>query len=375
MKPQTLGYNYDSGRIVPVRCVKDDLLDDLDIQDSCFLLLIIYEGRAQFKIRDISFEAIGPCFVCFDELNSPELLQKKNLRCDSIYFDPRFLNVNMTFSRIRGENFDQVALTHDMFLLKPFTDIYKYVFPIFSEYINNVGRLFSLINNQLVDQPDWYWSCRSRSYFIEIMLLLERVYGLIGEDDPIGYADSIQDTHLKKAVMCIENNYAFDITLERVVKSASSNPSTLNKMFKAELNMSPIEYLWYYRLNVAKKFLEFTSLPIKDIALRCGFKTTQHFSRKFEENFGCNQCGKCSLTDRKGIKFPMMRDFEHRNLIFNSAYTYMGDKQNELGSLGHHFIFTTERSDEIKRVMRSFREKSNFPLDGQFRRMGKRKVD
>ena len=94
-----------------------------------------------------------------------------------------------------------------------------------------------------------------------------------------------------------------------------------------------------------------------------------------KENFGCNQCGKCSLTDRKGIKFPMMRDFEHRNLIFNSAYTYMGDKWSEINSFGHHFIFTTERSDEIKRVMRSFREKSNFPLDGQFRRMGKRKVD
>ena len=52
--------------------------------------------------------------------------------------------------------------------------------------------------------------------------------------------------------------------------------------------MTPIEYVWYHRLVVAKKFLEFTDLPIKDIASRCGFKTTQHFSRKFEESLGCN---------------------------------------------------------------------------------------
>jgi AraC family transcriptional regulator of arabinose operon len=46
--------------------------------------------------------------------------------------------------------------------------------------------------------------------------------------------------------------------------------------------------LWHHRLVVAKKFLEFTELPIGEIASRCGFKTTQHFSRKFEEKMGSN---------------------------------------------------------------------------------------
>ena len=96
-----------------------------------------------------------------------------------------------------------------------------------------------------------------------------------------------------------------------------------------------------------------------------------------KENFGCDKCGKCSLTDRKGIKFPMMREFGHRNLIFNSAFTYMGDKMSEVGGAvsGYHFIFTTERADEIRSVVRAFKEKAPFPLDGQFRRMGKRKTD
>ena len=93
-----------------------------------------------------------------------------------------------------------------------------------------------------------------------------------------------------------------------------------------------------------------------------------------KENFGCNNCGKCSLTDRKGIKFPMMRESKHRNLIFNSAYTYMGDKQTDIPTR-HHFIFTTENAGEVKAVINAFRQKRPFPLDGQFRRMGKRKVD
>jgi putative protease len=96
-----------------------------------------------------------------------------------------------------------------------------------------------------------------------------------------------------------------------------------------------------------------------------------------KENFGCDKCGKCNLSDRKGISFPMMREFEHRNIIFNSAVTYMGDRIDEIrGAVrGHHFIFTTERRDEVRSVVRAFKEKRPFPLDGQFRRMGKRKVD
>lgn len=288
MKPQTFGRSFDAGKIVPIQCVKDDTLKDLDIKDSCFLLSIIYEGAAKFQVGDSSFEAMGPCFVCFDESYTPGLLKKRGVKCDSIYFKPTFLNINMTFSRIHSGNYEQLALTHDMFLLKPFTDKIRYVFPVFDENIENLKRLFSMLGNELKEQPDWYWSCRSRSYFMEMMLLLERTYGLIGQNDPVGNANKILNPHLKKAVIYIENNYRDVVTLGDVVKAASQSHSSLTQLFKSELEMTPIEYVWYHRLVVAKKFLEFTDLPIKDIASRCGFKTTQHFSRKFEESHGCN---------------------------------------------------------------------------------------
>ena len=94
-----------------------------------------------------------------------------------------------------------------------------------------------------------------------------------------------------------------------------------------------------------------------------------------KENFGCDKCGRCQLVDRKGIKFPMVREYDHRNLIFNSAYTYMGDRPDEAAGLSYHFVFTTETSSDAVEIVRSFKEKRAFPLVGQFRRMGKRKVD
>ena len=288
MKPQTVGRNRDIGRIVPIQCVKDDTLRDLNIKDACFGLLIIYEGTVNFQIGDLSFEATGPCFVCFDESNSPKILRKRGVKCDSVYFEPAFLNVNMTFSRVHSGGYEQIALAHDLFLLKPFTNVNRYVFPVFDESLYNLKRLFSMLENELKEQVDWYWSCRCRSYFIEMMLLLERTYGLIGQNDSVENSNKILNPHLKKAVIYIENNYRDAISLEDVAKAASSSHSMLTQLFKNELNMTPIEYVWHHRLTVAKKFLEFTNLPIKDIALRCGFKTTQHFSRRFEERFGSN---------------------------------------------------------------------------------------
>lgn len=91
------------------------------------------------------------------------------------------------------------------------------------------------------------------------------------------------------------------------------------------------------------------------------------------DTFGCKSCSDCSLTDRKGTKFPMIREYRHRNLILNSAVTYMGDKRDELrGIRGEHFIFTKENAGEISAVINAYRKGSAFPLSCQMRRMGRR---
>ncbi len=91
------------------------------------------------------------------------------------------------------------------------------------------------------------------------------------------------------------------------------------------------------------------------------------------ENFGCNNCNKCSLTDRKGERFPMMREVEHRNIIFNSIPTYMGDRRDELSSArlrSNHLLFTTESGEEIVEVLRAHRQ--GRPLSVKVRRVGRR---
>ena len=92
--------------------------------------------------------------------------------------------------------------------------------------------------------------------------------------------------------------------------------------------------------------------------------------------YGCEKCSECALTDRRGVKFPMAREWRHRCLILNSAPTYMGDKRGEMagGVSAEHFIFTTEDEDAVMSIVRAFENGSPFPLEGSFRRLGKREV-
>ncbi len=285
MDPITIGRKHDTGKIAQIQCVKGDNLKDLDIKSKCFLLLMIYEGEAKFELGDRVITAQAPCFVCFDERDNPRLIKKRGLRCNSIYFHPQFFNINLTFERSHSKDFKEAAFAHDLFLMKPFTENI-FVLPIFGEYINSSERMFESLSAELAQQTDGYWSCRSRTYFIQLIFLLERVYGIIGDEAAETAVDRVSDSALKEAVLFIEGNYSEDIALADISKSASINHTTLTKLFKSELGMTPIDYLWHHRIKVAKKQLQFTLLPIKEVADQCGFKTLQHFSRKFEESIG-----------------------------------------------------------------------------------------
>ncbi len=70
----------------------------------------------------------------------------------------------------------------------------------------------------------------------------------------------------------------------------------------------------------------------------------------------CNTCDKneAKLTDRRGVSFPVLREWEHRNVIYNSLPTSMSDRQDQLtkaGILSQHFIFSIETPDEVDEVI------------------------
>lgn len=288
MEHITVGKRKNASKVALVECIRDGSLKNIDIKDKCFLLIILTKGKLDFEVCGEKISATAPSFLCFDETENPVLVSKSKAGYTCIYFHPQFLNINMTFELLRSEKYGDIASTHDMFLLKPFTDKAR-VIPICESQLEKTERAANYMQRELEEQRDWYWSCRGRSYFMEIIITLERMNGLIGYGINHNKADNfpvIQNPKLRDAVLYIEGHYSEDIKLLDISANAGINHTTLTALMKQELGCTAIEYLMKYRITVAKKQLEFTSVPIKDIANMTGFKTVQHFGRIFKELTG-----------------------------------------------------------------------------------------
>ena len=80
---------------------------------------------------------------------------------------------------------------------------------------------------------------------------------------------------------------------------------------------------------------------------------------------------KARLTDRTGASFPVLRELDHRNVIFNSLPTYMADRLGEMpdaSRLTRHFIFSVESESEVERIITAY--KTGARSTGQVRRIG-----
>ena len=86
----------------------------------------------------------------------------------------------------------------------------------------------------------------------------------------------------------------------------------------------------------------------------------------------CKSCTKSGarMVDRKGIVFPVLREWEHRSVVYNSLPTVMSDRQEQLARSGlrnQHFLFSTETPREVDAVIDAYRR--GIPMGGAVRRM------
>lgn len=87
---------------------------------------------------------------------------------------------------------------------------------------------------------------------------------------------------LYQALNYVQKNYAQDITLEDICKAAAVGRSECCRLFKRNLQMSPISYLIMYRINMAAAQLESSRESITTIAMENGFTDDSYFCKLFK---------------------------------------------------------------------------------------------
>ena len=88
---------------------------------------------------------------------------------------------------------------------------------------------------------------------------------------------------IEESLMFIAQHVEQPLTLEQLAENVSLSPFYFARLFKKETGFSPHEYIVRARVDKAKYLLKSTSLPLKEIACRCGFGNECRFSTTFKK--------------------------------------------------------------------------------------------
>lgn len=90
----------------------------------------------------------------------------------------------------------------------------------------------------------------------------------------------------EKIIDLVHHYYDTDLTLEECASKLHYNANYISSIFRKETQSYFSEYLTMYRFKMAKKWLEETDMPVKDIAARLRYNNSQNFIRSFRKQEG-----------------------------------------------------------------------------------------
>jgi AraC family transcriptional activator of pyochelin receptor len=91
---------------------------------------------------------------------------------------------------------------------------------------------------------------------------------------------------LNEARNRIENNYQTPPTIAQLAQEVGMSETVLKTNFKNCFGNTIYGYLFEYRMHIARKLLQETTLTIAEIAERSGYEYASHFTTAFKRKFG-----------------------------------------------------------------------------------------
>lgn len=91
---------------------------------------------------------------------------------------------------------------------------------------------------------------------------------------------------ISDAIEYMKQLYMEPLTVDQIAEHCCLSSSYFYKLFLDTVHTTPGQYLLSIRLSAAKAQLVTTTLPISEIAVKCGFNSQAYFSDCFKRHFG-----------------------------------------------------------------------------------------
>lgn len=92
----------------------------------------------------------------------------------------------------------------------------------------------------------------------------------------------------RRALSYIDARLAENISLANVARECSLSVAQFARAFKRSTGLAPYQFLTERRVDRARELLSRTSMPLAEVAMRCGFADQSHFTKVFRRAMGAS---------------------------------------------------------------------------------------
>lgn len=235
-----------------------------------------------FEINEKPYNLSGNAIICASSKDKIKILSPAQADVNCLTFAPEFINVNLSWEIINNENYWSLCKQHEYPNFKLFlerTERYNGIFFIDKEGYHAVQQYMSFIGQQLSERFDEKWSCRSRGYLLQIIVLLNFYHKKYDSD--YGMEDFTWDV-----CKYINLHLNSDLSIKHLSDHFSTNRTTLTKQFKKHIKKTIHEYIKEKRMERIKLLLAFTELTMLEIGIQSGYNDQTYLSKLFQKVMG-----------------------------------------------------------------------------------------
>ena len=233
---------------------------EIDLVTGC-------DARFEFEGTTLEIPAGNAVFINSQKLHAYHLENPSKCRIYALLFDPVLLAGNYN-----GEIFQ------------------KYVAPVMNSEISgwkisSSDPAFACVKEiiRLSSEEPKYYEIRVRTQLEELWCsLLDGIAAV--QLTPSSHKED--SARIKEMLNYIHTHYGERLSLDKIASAASVGTRECSRCFQRSIRQSPMDYVNFYRIQIALELLTSTDHTITEISELCGFSSLSYFGKVFRQHTG-----------------------------------------------------------------------------------------
>lgn len=253
-------------------------------------LIFIKKGVLFILVDNKKLILTSSYVFCFNGNENVKVVNRYNAELTRLSFPPNIINSSFTIENIKNipEHFSKTDLL-DCYWLTPFIERTHTFFGQIEFGFKNADKINALLQNIMklnvcyAENKEFLY----RSYLLELLLVLRNQYSDMSVINTNNISKVDNSDIIENVIAYFHSDYGEKIRISKITQKFNTNRTTLSKVFKNILGVSPIEYLNRVRISKAAFLLIESGMTVNQIMIEAGFNNRNYFNKVFKEQMGC----------------------------------------------------------------------------------------